>query len=729
MATLVLGALGTLIGGPVGGSVGALIGRGIDGSIIGGGSREGPRLKELAITTSSYGQPIARHHGRMRAAGSVIWATDLQENRESEGGGKGRPKTTTYSYSSSFAVALSSRPIERVGRIWADGNLLRGSAGDLKVAGEMRVHTGRGDQKPDPLIAAAEGTACPAFRGCAYAVFENLDLAEFGNRIPALSFEIFADDGAIALADLAAPLAAEIDSAVALPGLAGFSYDGGDFREALQSIAVLFPLSCNASGRQLSLTVPEAAAAQAVHLPEPVTGWNDGDFGAATGYSFERTDAAGATPDALRYYDVARDFQPGLQRGAGRAIEAGTSTLEFPGALSPGTARALIDATHRRVRNLDERLQWRIAELDPALRPGRLVRVPGRRGLWRVTGWEWRERAIELELERWTPGGPFAPPGDAGAPGLPLDLLPVPTLLRAFELPWDGAGDGSSPGVFVAASAAAPSWRGAALYADYEGVLQPVGTTGSRRCVQGRLIEPLAGSPALLFEGDAYAVIELEADDLGFAPTDLHGIAGGANRLLLGSEIVQFADALRIGPCIWRLAGLLRGRGATENAASEGHGAGTPATLLDENLSVVRIDRAGGMAPLTIVAMGRGDATPATAEIEARGASLRPLSPVHPRAREKPDGGIELRWIRRARGAWGWRSEVETPLAEHEERYRVGIGPVTAPLATWEVPESELVIDSATRDALAAAHPGAAVWVRQIGTFAASDPLHLFELS
>ena len=59
----------------------------------------------------------------------------------------------------------------------------------------------------------------------------------------------------------------------------------------------------------------------------------------------------------------------------------------------------------------------------------------------------------------------------------------------------------------------------------------------------------------------------------------------------------------------------------------------------------------------------------------------------------------------------------------------MGIGPVTAPLATWEVPESELVIDSATRDALAAAHPGAAVWVRQIGTFAASDPLHLFELS
>ena len=44
-------------------------------------------------------------------------------------------------------------------------------------------------QTPDPLIVAKEGDA-PAYRGLAYVVFERLPLANFGNRIPQLSFEV-----------------------------------------------------------------------------------------------------------------------------------------------------------------------------------------------------------------------------------------------------------------------------------------------------------------------------------------------------------------------------------------------------------------------------------------------------------------------------------------------------------------------------------------------------------
>ena len=85
MATLVLGAIGTLIGGPIGGSIGALLGRSVDTRLFGGGRREGPRLTELRLSTSSYGTPIPRHFGRMRVAGQIIWATDLVERRDSQG--------------------------------------------------------------------------------------------------------------------------------------------------------------------------------------------------------------------------------------------------------------------------------------------------------------------------------------------------------------------------------------------------------------------------------------------------------------------------------------------------------------------------------------------------------------------------------------------------------------------------------------------------------------------
>ena len=40
------------------------------------------------------------------------------------------------------------------------------------------------------LIEAVEGAA-PAYRGCAYVVFEDLPLDPFGNRLPQLSFEVF----------------------------------------------------------------------------------------------------------------------------------------------------------------------------------------------------------------------------------------------------------------------------------------------------------------------------------------------------------------------------------------------------------------------------------------------------------------------------------------------------------------------------------------------------------
>src|SRR3546814_6519044 len=116
----------------------------------------------------------------MRVGGSVIWATDLIERRTKSGGGKGRPSVTEYSYAVSLAVALSSRRVRRIGRIWADGNLLRGASGSFRERCTFRWHDGSEDQAVDPLIASALGAgSASAFRGLAYAVFEELELGSF----------------------------------------------------------------------------------------------------------------------------------------------------------------------------------------------------------------------------------------------------------------------------------------------------------------------------------------------------------------------------------------------------------------------------------------------------------------------------------------------------------------------------------------------------------------------
>src|SRR3546814_19423620 len=95
----------------------------------------------------------------MRVACSVIWATDLIERRSKRGGGKGRPSTTEYSYAVSLAVALSSRPIRSIGRIWADGNLLRGPSGSFRARCTFRWYAGSEDKADDPPVASALGIA------------------------------------------------------------------------------------------------------------------------------------------------------------------------------------------------------------------------------------------------------------------------------------------------------------------------------------------------------------------------------------------------------------------------------------------------------------------------------------------------------------------------------------------------------------------------------------------
>jgi len=217
MASLVLGIAGTAIGGAIGGSVsflgasisaaqiggfiGATIGQQIDSALFSSSrtiQHEGPRLSDLNITASSEGAPIPRLYGRVRVGGELIWASQFKETvttttESSGGGGKGgggggtktTVETTTYSYSMSFAVGLCEGPVTRLGRVWADGKPL-----DLSKY-TTRFYAGSEVQAPDPLLTHIEGADnMPGFRGLSYVVFDDLPLAEFGNRIPQLQFEV-----------------------------------------------------------------------------------------------------------------------------------------------------------------------------------------------------------------------------------------------------------------------------------------------------------------------------------------------------------------------------------------------------------------------------------------------------------------------------------------------------------------------------------------------------------
>lgn len=176
--------LGRQIGGAqIGRTLGALAGGAIDDALF-GQDIDGPRLKALHIMESRDGAGMANVYGRMRVGGQLIWAGGFRETR-TQTGGKGGPTINQYSYTVSFAVALCEGPGVRLHRAWANGEAL--SLGGLV----HRVYDGGETQMPDPVIEAEEGAGkAPAYRGTAYIVFEDFPLADWGNRIPQLSFEV-----------------------------------------------------------------------------------------------------------------------------------------------------------------------------------------------------------------------------------------------------------------------------------------------------------------------------------------------------------------------------------------------------------------------------------------------------------------------------------------------------------------------------------------------------------
>ena len=723
MATLLFTALGTLIGGPIGGAIGALAGRQVDSMIFAPGSREGPRLTELALTTSSYGTPVPRLFGRMRVAGTIIWATDLIEHRSKHGNGKGKPSTVSYSYTASPAVALSSRPIIGIGRIWADGKLLRGSGGDMKVAGTFRCHAGENDQSPDSLISAAEGIVqCPAYRGLAYAVFEELELGDFGNRIPALTFEVIADEGTLNLAAVLDGVIEDSDAGLSLPGIAGLSCDG-PLTETLSLLDPVYPMDCNASGDRLVIAADQLGSASQL-LPDAATTSEDGAFGGIAGFSRTRAPESQAPLSVLRYYDLDRDYQPGAQRAPGRSLAGQPRTIELPAAMGATDARKLVDHAARRAQWARQTLSWRVTQLDPDIAPGSIVAVPGHSGRWRVRDWEWRESGVELTLVRLTPVS-AAPPlsVEPGRINPAVDLPVATTALAAFELPWDGAASGTTAAIFAAPSSSASNWGGCALFVDQgDGALKPLGLSGRGRSLIGKAINTLGASGPFLLDRDNTVIVELIGSDMTLADATMRQLAQGANRALLGEEIIQFARALPQGARRWRLEGLWRGRGGTENAIPH-HLAGDDFILLDG--AAISLDpEAVGVIPQTqIVAIGLAEIAPVTAPLHLHGISARPLSPVHGTMQVAANGQVRLCWTSRARGAWIWSDGIETPLNEQAESYEVIFGPLTATHSRWEVSTAQLDIGSAEFASLVANAPTAAFLVRQRGDRAVSEPL------
>lgn len=663
MATLVLTAVGTALGGPLGGAIGSLIGQSFDQQLFGSAHR-GPRLGDLNVQTSTYGTQVPRIYGTMRVAGSVIWATDLNESA-TQTGAKGQPETTVYSYSVSLAVALSSRAAGAVKRIWADGKLLRGAAGDFKVSTGFRFNPGNESQAIDPLIGSIEGIdETPAYRGLAVAVFEDLELAEYGNRIPFLTFEVEADAAPQSLAALLADASEDVIQSDSAAAVDGYAAHGASIKSAVEPLVRHFGLELFDDGTSLR---PATPGPPIIVLADDLG--NSADSKRAE--RVERTQAAARSlPVALTlsYYDASRDYQTGQMRATIGEGGGAQENSELAAVMSADFARGLVESELARRWAQRDRLTLRLPPRCILVEPGSSIELQATPSLWTVEEYVIEAMVAVVQLR----------PASASVAGIAADpgrSLPSPDVVQGdismalFDLPDLGVGDVSALSLHLAAASPAAGWRPVPIEITAGGATSG-GSTAARESVLGEALTALSpGQPHLL---DLINSVDIELVDEGnwLESCDDQALVMGSNLATLGGELIQFGSAQPIGPGRFRLSRLLRGRRGTEWAMAA-HDLGEPFALVQAG-TLQRIDLAASLRGSTVeVRCARPVDTDPPVSFVAAGEALRPPSPVHVQASQAPAGGLEVSWVRRSRHGWAWLDEMDAPLGEARELYRV----------------------------------------------------------
>lgn len=661
-----------------------------------GSQFEGPRLHDTKVITSTYGNPIPLLYGpENRISGNVIWSTGLLETKheEEEGGkGGGGSTSTTYTYRMSMAIAITGRemPENFVKRIWANNKLIYDN-GSFEVMESIVMYPGSSTQTPDPTMESYLGAGqVPAYRHTAYVVFTDIQLADFGNRMPNLEFEVFADEeisvGAV-VDDLCTRGGVDDASCAHLTDLVrGYAVTrNGPIIGNLSPLgaAYYFDIAEQAGslrfvkkGRSLKGTMPIGQTGCRLpdsRIAEPIT------------YT-TKSDLNMPKEVVVTYQDPDLDYQSNSQRAS---RDEGTAlnrvTMELPMTLDPDQARQIAD-----------RVLWEawIARYGANLKTddtwvkrgaGDLMGIPAAGEVlpYKITRVTRGNNGInEWELTR---EDPFAYQSLAEAVGgrIPVNALRVPgeTRLVMMDCPLLRNQDDNT-GFYWACTGVSPYWRGAEIFrSSDEGASYQTMSRIGVRAVIGDAVYALQDGPTDYWDRGNTVMVVLDFEDDVLESIDEEAVLRGNNAFWLGAadgqngEIIQFATATLVGPQTYVLSDLLRGRLGTEANAGI-HGNNEVFVLLQmsfigrSDYGPADFDRERLYKPVSLLTSI--DDTDSQ-EFTNTGAGRKPLSPVHFRGTRDGSNNLDVTFIRRTRHRVPGLGRGPVPLGEESERYEIDI--------------------------------------------------------
>uniref|UniRef100_UPI00286E6E6D GTA baseplate fiber-binding domain-containing protein n=1 Tax=Sandarakinorhabdus sp. TaxID=1916663 RepID=UPI00286E6E6D len=400
----------------------------------------------------------------------------------------------------------------------------------------------------------------------------------------------------------------------------------------------------------------------------------------------QRRNAVASSPDAIElgYYDVDRDYQPGLQRARLRAgVRVDGDGL--PLALSATAAKQLCNdrvlrlAAGRQQRSL--RLPWRYL----GILPGDVLRLDDLE--WQVRETRFERFVLTLELVRVGAVAALMQPSDPGRALVHGDQSAGPTSLLALDLPPLPGELPDGPRLWIAGAGASAGWRraGVMLSLDDGASYEPVGLLPAP-VAMGRAVSILPAAIPAGWDRLGRVEVKLLADSMWLESRGEAAVLAGANLALLGEEIIQFSTAEALGNRRFRLSGLLRGRRGTDLEVSS-HAVDERFVLLDQGamLSVaLPLERQGQSVLLR--ATGVGDAAALPVAVTLGGAGIRPLLPVHLSWRRQA-GQLHMSWIAQSRAGFGWPDLADVPIGESRLAFRAVLRDVAGTVAAADLNE------------------------------------------
>lgn len=246
--------------------------------------------------------------------------------------------------------------------------------------------------------------------------------------------------------------------------------------------------------------------------------------------------------------------------------------------------------------------------------------------------------------------------------------LPGNTYVAYRDIPMLRNADNDS-GLYFAAAGYKASWTGAQIFKSVDG-----GTTYSpitaifASGTAGSAVDALPDAVSTLWDRTNTLTIALVTGSLSSATED--NVIKGTNYLLVGSEIIQFANATLNGDGTYTVDTLIRGRRGTEWATTE-HEVGEGVILLTES-TIRRFEATLNTAvKYKAVTLGKYVENAVAETVTNTGVSLKPFSPAYVRGSRDGSNNLTVTWMRRSRYIGGplWA----LPVFEESESYEVDV--------------------------------------------------------